>query len=266
VTSPRDLPPGVLQPGDAFWNLRGSFKIGGVIEIGTHCSLVRRESGGYLLLDACELSAEARRWLDERTDGGAAIDAVLHLHPFHTLSVRDAHARYPRARLHGTARHRDQAPELPWDPLTTEDPRLHALYAEDLELTVPRGVALVPGDPNVHFSSVLAIHPASRTLHVDDTLVYVRLPRLLRAVEHHTVRFHPTLSRALERQAGAAAEFRAWARSLIDRCATIDNLCAAHSAARLARSRPSGPSLAALIERALLRVEPVLRAHELRAT
>lgn len=264
MTTSRSLPRGVLEIADGFWNLRGSFRIAGVLDIGNHCSLVRRASGRYLLLDACALSPEQHAFLDERTDGGAAIDAVLHLHPFHTLSVRDAHARYPEARLHGTSRHRERAPDLPWDPLRTEDPALHALYADDLELTVPRGVALVPDQPDVHFSSVLAIHPPSRTLHVDDTLTYVRLPGPLRALERHTLRFHPTLSRALEPRAGAAADFRAWARGLVDRCATLENLCAAHSAALLARARPDAPALAARIAKALTRLEPTLRAHESR--
>lgn len=255
------LPRGVLAAGDGFWNLRGSFKVGGVVDIGTHASLVRLASGRYVLLDACGLSDAVQRWVDARTEGGAAIEAILHLHPFHTIHVRAASQRYPHARLHGTARHHRKAPELAWDPLRTDDPELHARYAGDLGFTVPRGVELIPENEHLHFSSVLAIHRASRTLHVDDTLNCVRLPRPLRALAPDLVRFHPTLRQVLERRPGAAADFRAWARDLAARCRDVDNLCAAHTSALLGRAS-RGPSIAERVERALAKVEPTLRAHE----
>ncbi len=256
-------PAGVIEVGDGFWNLRGSFKVLGVLDIGTHCSLVRRASGRYLMLDACALSDEARRWLDARTDGGAAIEAVLHLHPFHTVHVRDAHARYPKARLHGTARHAAKLSELPWDALHTEDAELHALYADDLDFTVPRGVTLAPREPRRHFASVLAIHRASRTLHVDDTINYFRLPAPLRAIREDALGLHPALAAVLEPRRGAVAEFRAWGRELVERCRGVENLCAAHGAALLGR-RYRGAPIAERVELAIAKVERTLRAHEQR--
>ena len=99
------------------------------------------------------------------------LEAVLHLHPFHTVHVRAAHELFPSAKLYGTARHADKLGDLPWEPLHTEDAELHSAFAEDLAFSVPRGVDFVSSDPNLHFSSVLALHRASKTLHVDDTLV-----------------------------------------------------------------------------------------------
>jgi hypothetical protein len=263
VVHDETLPPEVLAVGGGFWNLRGSFKVGGLVEIGTQASLVRRANGRYLLLDACALSEGAERWVRAETEDGAAIEAVLHLHPFHTIHVRSMHARFPHARLHGTARHRRKAPELPWDSLRTEEPELHARYAEDLQLTVPRGVELIPDNEHLHFSSVLALHPASRTLHVDDTLGVLRPPAVLRAVVPDGVHFHPTLARVLERRPGAAADFRAWAGELVSLCRDVDNLCAAHTAPLLGRDN-RGPSIAERVERALAKVEPTLRRHERR--
>ena len=35
----------ILKISDEFWNIRGDFKIGGFLNIGTHASLVRRTKG-----------------------------------------------------------------------------------------------------------------------------------------------------------------------------------------------------------------------------
>ena len=251
----------VLEIGDGFYNLRGSLTVRGVLPVGTHASLVRRKSGGFVLLDAIELTSDARRFVDELTDKGAAIEAVLHLHPFHTLFVRNAHALYPKAKIYGTARHRRLAPELPWEALSTEQPELHALFAEDLDFSVPRGVDFIPSNENLHFSSVLAFHPASRTAHVDDTLNYVRLPSPISILKKDLLGFHPTLSRVLERRAGAAKDFRDWTRELAERVRSIDNLCTAHTSALVGR-KSGGPSIAERIDDAIRKVEPKLTAHE----
>lgn len=246
----------MIPTGPGFWNLRGSFKLAGVLDIGTQSSLVRRKSGKYVLLDACGLSDEAQRWVDAETEGGAAIEAVLHLHPFHTLSVKRAHQRYPKARLYGTARHQRLGTGMPWQPETTDSEAMHALFADDLTFSVPRGVELIPADENLHFASVLAFHPASKSLHVDDTLNYVRMPPLLRAVKPDLMGFHPTLSRVLERRAGAAQEFRAWALELVSRCEEVDHLCAAHGAVL------ASGDVAQRVERALAKVDGKLKTHE----
>lgn len=250
-----------IEVDDGFWNLRGSYRVAGILELGTHMSLVRRANGRYLALDACGLVPETRALLDEKTRGGEDLDAFLHLHPFHTLHVRALHQLYPRARLHGTARHHAHLADLPWEALRTEDPALHAHFAADLDFTVPRGVDLVTPNPRVHFGSVLAIHRATRTLHVDDTLIHARLPRALRAFARDVTRFHPGLGSALRREPGAADAFRSWARELIDLAATLRNLCAAHTSTLLARSN-TGLPIAARIEDALRRAERTLRAHE----
>lgn len=250
------LPRTVLALADGFWNLRGSFKLAGVLDIGTQSSLVRRKNGKYLLLDACGLSDDQQRWLDAETDGGKAIEAILHLHPFHTMWVKAAHERYPSARLYGTARHHRLGAGLPWQPKSSDSEAMHALFAEDLSFSVPRGVELIPSNESLHFSSVLAFHPASRSLHVDDTLTYVRLPKPLRALKPDVLSLHPTLGRVLEKRAGAASDFRAWGRELVKRCADVDHLCAAHGAVL------SSGDIAARVEHAIAKVDKKLKAHE----
>lgn len=252
-------PSNVIEVGDGFWNLRGSFKLGGVLDVGTQASLVRTRDG-YVMLDAIELSDETRGWLDARTRGGEDLAAVIHLHPFHTVFVRGLHALYPQAALYGTARHAAKLPDLPWQALHAEDPALHARFADDLRFSVPRGVDFIPANESLHFASVLAFHPASKTLHVDDTLVYLRLPRPLRALKRDVMRLHPTLPQVLQRRPGAAADFRDWTRELVADCRGVDNLCAAHSASLLGRD--GGPPIAERVQRAVDQVAGKVAAHE----
>lgn len=257
------MPPNkIIHVGDGFWNVRGSFKIGGVLDIGTHASLVRRRSGKYVLLDACSIDAATRTWIDEETGGGEAIEAVLHLHPFHTVFARSLHEIYPKAKLYGTARHHQLAQDLPWQSETTDAASVHEQFAEDLDFSVPRGVDFISANEKLHFSSVLAFHRGSSTLHVDDTLCYVRMPPLVRLWKADALTFHPSLAKVLEPRAGAAEAFRGWTRELFERSRTIENLCAAHTS--VLRRDNDGASIATRIEAAIQAVEPKLAAHEQR--
>lgn len=254
--------PNILHIADGFWNIRGSYRIGGLLDVGTHLSLVRRQSGKLIFLDSYTLSEPVQRDVDEITSGGEAVEAIVNVHPFHTVHVKAMHERYPRARLYGTRRHLSRFPELPWEPARIEDPEAQALFADDLDFSVPRGVDLVSTDERVHFSSVLVHHRATKTIHVDDTLMYMRLPRPLRLLGlNDRTSFHPTLAKALEKRPGAATDFRRWAEDLADRWGDADNLCAAHTATLTAREN-TGASIQARILKALQGVEKTLQTHE----
>jgi hypothetical protein len=252
----------IIHVADDFWNIRGSFKIGGVVDIGTHASLVRRGNGRFVLLDSYTLSGEVEREVLELTNGGQDIEAILNVHPFHTVFARKMHERFPSAKLYGTARHVSRLPELPWEVLRTEDPELHAMFAADFEFSVPRGVDFISANENVHFSSVLVLHRASKTIHVDDTLMYVRLPRPMRLLGlPDAMSFHPTLAKALEKRSGAASDFRDWAEELAERWRDAENLCAAHTAT-LAAQKNKGASIRARLLKALGKIGGKLTAHE----
>lgn len=243
----------LVEIGAGFWNVRGSFRIAGLFEAGTQTSLVRLGSGDFVMLDAYTLSPEVEQRIAALTDGGRAVRAVLNLHPFHTLHVRSCLRPFPNAKLYGTRRHKQLAPELPWQALETNDPALHALFADDLRFSVPRGVDFIPAWQGLHFASVLAFHPASRTLHVDDTLTWLDLPWV------GGLRFHPTLRFVLQPRTGAAAEFRGWAEELVERCQGVDHLCTAHAAELPPQPTPALPQL---VRKALAGVEGLLRRHE----
>ncbi|MDG1481162.1 MAG: hypothetical protein P8R54_16340 [Myxococcota bacterium] len=243
----------LLEIGDGFWNIRGDFRIG-VLNIGTQASLVRLSDGRFVLLDAYTLPDALLREVKALTGGGKDIDAIINLHPFHTIHVKRAHAQFPGARLFGSARHVAKAPQLPWQDLRVDG--TDALSAElggELAFSVPDGVDFISEDESVHFSSVLAYHSASQTIHVDDTFNHVAMPLF------GGLSLHPTLGKALKKEKGAAGAFRTWASGIADDWGGARNLCAAHTSPLLGVD-----NLGDQMRAALSRSERKLRAHERR--
>lgn len=252
----------IIKISDDFWNIRGTFRIGGVVNVGTHASLVRMANGKFVFLDAYTFSGSVARELRSITGDGSEVEAVINLHPFHTVHVKAMHRQFPKAKMYGTARHLSRFPQLPWEALRTEEDELHGLFSEDFEFSVPDGVDFISANENVHFSSVLAYHRVSKTLHVDDTFMYVQLPGLMRIVGlKDATSFHPTLVKALQPRAGAAQDFRQWAESLTTAWGDAQNLCAAHMATLTAQQN-RGASIQQRLRKALAGVEGKLKAHE----
>ena len=251
----------LLKISDDFWNIRGEFKVGGLLDVGTHCSLVKQHNGKYVLLDAYTLKGEIKEEVDEVTNDGAEIEAIINVHPFHTVHVERVHKQYPKAKLFGTQRHLDKFPELPWESALSESMQCAELFAEDFDFSIPAGVDFIPKNQHLHFSSVLVYHRESKTIHSDDTLSYIKLPGPLGKLKKPEVSFHITLAQTLQKRSGAAAEFRKWAGQLADQWGDADNLCTAHSAALLGAAN-DGDSIADRIRQALAKVEKTLKAHE----
>ena len=206
-----------------FWNIRGSFKLASLVDVGTQSSLVRLQSGNFVLLDAYTLEGEILEEVMRLTSGGERVEAIINLHPFHTVHVEAVARQFPLARLYGTARHPQEVPEVTWQPERVEEEAFQQLYSHDFLFSVPRGVELVPSNEKVHFASVLAYHKKSRTLHVDDTLTWIDLPLV------GGLKFHPTLKWALEQRRGAADEFEAWLTELASLSQRVEHLCTAHT-------------------------------------
>lgn len=252
----------ILQIADNFWNIRGSFKIAGLIDIGTQASLIRRENGKFVLLDSYTFKGAVLSELNELTNAGKDVEDVINLHPFHTIHVPWMHENFPHARHYGTARHLAKFPELEWQKARTEDAQLHTMFANDFDFSIPRGVDFISDDENVHFSSVLAFHRSSRTIHVDDTLMYIRLPLLMRFFGLTDVMsFHPTLAKVLEKRQGAAQDFTQWAEDLAENWQDAENLCAAHTAT-LINQNENAVSIHERLLKALGKVHSTLKAHQ----
>ncbi len=242
----------------SFWNIRGTYRVAGLIDIGTHMSLAQRDDGRFVVIDGCGLDDAQRDAVMGLTRNGDLVDAVIHVHPFHTLHVEATHRLFPAAALHGTGRHRERFPALPWSEPPVEEWRDAHPLSDVLELSVPDGVDFVCADEHVHVASVLARHRPSGIVHVDDTLNVMAVPGPLAwMLPAPALRMHPRLSRALSPRAGAADAYAAWARGLASRWSDARVVCAAHSAVR--HLPPGG--FQREVEAALRRVEGVLRRH-----
>ncbi|AJY47788.1 hypothetical protein [Martelella endophytica] len=221
------------QLADNFWTFRGDFKVARVINLGTHMSLVRRANGRFLLLDSYDLDGGDLDALLSLTDGGRAIEAVINVHPFHTLHCTAIHALLPHARLFGTRRHHEQVTDLPWEPGFIEDRATQEVFAGDLGFSVPQGIDFVCEDDSVHVASVLVRDRQSSIVHVDDTINVLAAPGLLgKLLPQSKLKFHPQLSKALEKRAGAADDYAQWAESIANAWAGTPVVCAAHSSIR----------------------------------
>lgn len=242
----------IIDLGNGFWNIRGDLRIGGVLNVGTHCSLVRLGSGEFVMLDSYPLAGEARARVMALTDEGRAVRAVLNLHPYHTLHCAAVARDFPGARLYGTARHREKHPDLVWQDELIDSPEAAAIFASDLDLIVPRGIGHTTADERVHAGSVLAWHPASATLHVDDTLNLLPMPRPLRRILGQGKLFmHPTMGRALNPGADSVRQLSDWIAELAETCAGLRHLCAAHSGMRRYTPGEFGPALRRAFDRTL---------------
>ena len=246
---------------DTFWNIRGVQRIGGVLDIGTHMSVVRRSDGGFVVIDGCGLDDAQRASIMALTDNGEHVVAVVNVHPFHTLHVEATHRLFPAAALYGTARHRARAPELPWTGEPVEKWKRKHPLAELFELSVPAGIDFVSSDERVHVSSVLVRHRQTGILHVDDTFNVIAAPGFLRGVfPVSALLMHPMLGRALKKTAGAADAYSAWATALAKGWAETPIVCAAHSAVR---KLPSG-GFSREVVAALEKVSGTLERHRQR--
>ena len=248
----------LLDLGHGFWNIRGVLRIGGVVNVGTHCSLVRLSSGGFVFLDSYSLEGDIAAQVMDMTDQGRQVRAILNLHPFHTLHCGPMHRLFPDALLFGSERHHRKWPDLPWQSDLVESPGVASRFP-DLRFSLPDGIDYICQNERVHAGSLLACHPASGSLHVDDTLNVLPLPGLLRRLMGMPqVTFHPTLGQALQDRPGAAQDFRDWALRIAQDWADTRHICAAHSA-----TLPITPgSFPKHIRKALDRVEKTLTRFE----
>lgn len=228
----------IIALSDEFWNIRGDFRVGGVLNVGTQCSLVKLPGGRFVFLDSYTLKGELRECVMTLTDGGKAVEAVLNVHPFHTVHCARMAEDFPAATFHGSSRHRRQVPQVAWAPDEVESDAVAARYPE-LAFSMPEGIDYISDDEDVHAGSLLVFHAPSGALHVDDTFNVLPVPELVRKVlPIPRIALHPKLSDALHADAGAGARFCDWAERIARDWSGTRALCAAHSG--LARFEEGG--------------------------
>lgn len=222
----------VLEVGTRFWNIRGQFKIAHIIDIGTHMSIIGLRNGRYLVIDTIPLDDHLKQQIDQLTDYGNKIEAVLATHPFHTLAFPGFYRTYPNVRYYGTPRHLRVLPEIKWAG-DVHDCNVRGLWSPEVEMRIPDGaefVAPVPEKTN-HFSGLFVFHQDSRILHIDDTIFIANQPGFLMKIagfRHGDMSFHPTIKGSgLFQTPEAPYQFRDFIIGII-RDWDFDSICAAH--------------------------------------
>ncbi|MBO1531951.1 hypothetical protein J3492_12130 [Psychrobacter sp. F1192] len=216
----------IYDLGSGFWNIRGSFRLGGVIDIGTQCSLIELESGRFIFLDSYELTGAVRDEVMALTNDGQDVEAVLNVHPFHTVSCAQMAKDFPQATFYGSSRHKEQVPEIEWSEDLVESDAVAKRYPE-LAFSLPKGIHYISPNDKIHAGSLLVYHPASRSLHVDDTFMSPPA-KILEAVLPELL-LHPTTKLALKDEPNAGQQYCDWATQLAHEWRDTHNFCAAHS-------------------------------------
>ena len=216
----------IIDLGAGFWNIRGTFRLGGVLNIGTHCSLVKLTSGKFVFLDSYTLTDDVRAQVMALTNNGQDVEAVLNLHPFHTVHCTQMAKDFPQAIFYGSSRHHKKVPEVQWAKDLVESDAVAKRYPE-LKFSISQGIHYIAPNEMIHAGSLLAFHPASKSLHVDDTFMSPPT-KLLEAVLPELL-LHPTTKKALKNEPNAGKEYCDWASNLAHEWREVRNFCAAHS-------------------------------------
>lgn len=228
----------MLEVGTRFWNIRGHFKIvAGLVDIGTHMSLIQLRSGNFIVIDTIPLDENLKLQLDKITDNGNKIEAVLATHPFHTLAFPAFFKAYPHVPYYGTPRHLKNLPDIKWVG-DLSDCSTRNRWHPEIEMRIPDGaefVAPVPEKTN-HFSCVFVFHADSRIIHVDDTIFIAHQPGFLLKIagyRHGDMSFHPTIkSHGLFPTPEAPYQFRDFIAGILKDW-DFDSVCAAHMGNRI---------------------------------
>ena len=212
--------------GAGFWSIRGSFIKNGILDIGVQCALIRLSSERFIFIDSYTLTGDVRQQVMALTNDGQNVEAVLNVHPFHTVHCVQMAKDFPQATFYGSSRHPEQVPEVNWADDLVESDSVAARYPE-LKFSLPQGIHYISPDETVHASSLLVYHPASQSIYVDDTFEIPPSKRF-NAVQPN-LGLHPTTKKALKDDANAGKEYCDWAIELAHEWRSGRHFCGAHS-------------------------------------
>lgn len=243
----------LIPVGPNFWNLRGSFVLFHVIDIGTQMSFIKLPSGKFLVIDTCDVPVRAKAAIDELTNNGDLIEAVLGTHPFHTVFFKSFHKLYPNAKYYGTPRHLKKV-DIPWAGNILDINVISMWENQGVFMRVPDGAdILTPAEDN-HLSSIFVFHQESRTIHIDDTIMYFEDPSFaLRCLGRHKGDMDfwaGGLKKGLKNSKEAPAEFKAFIQEIISNW-DFDNICTAHVGNMIGGAK-------ALMQKTLDKATPIL--------
>lgn len=215
-------------------------------------SFIRLSTGKFLVLDCIDLSnAAVKQEVDTLTENGSLIEAVLGVHPFHTLFFPAFQKLYPSAAYYGTPRHLRNFKDMTWNGCLGDDKTRELWEGEGVLMRIPAGAEFeFPPAEDVHFSSVVVFHAPSKTIHVDDTFQYFHgagwLLRML-GKKDNLMEFW-SLEKGLNHTTESPEQFREWVEHLVQEW-DFENMCAAHNNTKIGGAKE-------LLQAALVKAQP----------
>ena len=177
-------------------------------------------------MDSYTLKDEVRQQVMALTNDGQDVEAVLNVHPFHTVHCAQMTKDFPQAIFYGSSRHPKQVPEVQWAEDLVESAAVAKRYPT-LQFSLPQGIYYIAPDESVHASSLLVYHAASQSLYVDDTFE-IPPSKLFNAAQPN-LGLHPTTKKALIDEANAGKDYCDWAVDLAHAWHDARHFCGAHS-------------------------------------
>ena len=104
-------------------------------------SIARLSNGKYLIIDTIPLTDQIKSEIDELTENGNKIEAVLATHPFHTLAFPAFHNAYPNVPYYGTPRHIRKLQNISWAGDLNEC-SIRDKWKPEVEMRIPAGRSL----------------------------------------------------------------------------------------------------------------------------
>jgi hypothetical protein len=220
--------------GNGFYSIRSSFTfMCGAVDIGNQMALLRLSTGRFLVLDTCEFNETDHRRINELTQNGDLIDAVVGTHPFHTMYFLPFAKKFPNPQIkyYGAPRHLRKLPSIPWAGVINDPVNLTQWEKEGIFMRVPAGGNFVDSAEDNHFSGLFVFHAPSKTLFIDDTILFMDKPGLLlrwKFGSPGTMKFWD-LKKGLNHDKEAPGQFRSFIEQVMHDW-DFDNIAAAHSA------------------------------------
>jgi len=250
----------LVEIGPGFYNIRASFRsFNGLVDIGTHMSIIKLPKGSFLVIDAVHLDKSLKAEIDVLTDNGNRIEAVLATHPFHSLGFNTFYKAYPHVQYIGTPRHFRTLKDIPWAG-EISNPQILSRWSPDIQLRIPAAAefkAPLPEKYN-HFTCVWVYHKPSKTLHVDDTINYFDHPDALMKLagkKTNLMEFHPSISGpGLYPTPDAPKIFKKWVTDILTDW-DFDNMCCAHIGNKIGGAKEA-------LRQALVNTEPIFKKLE----
>ena len=215
----------------------------GIVDIGTHMSLLRLKSGNFIALSAVDVSdakGPLREDINLLTDDGKRLVAVYATHPFHTVHFPSFYNAFPDAKYYGTPRHLRKQKEIPWAGVVTDE-KVRNAYPDEVLMSFPPVSCAEFDNPKPpltnHFSNLFVVHRESKSLFNDDCVLFfdspaTRMGKLvwLLGKRHNTFQFHRSMYKVgLRHTADAGRTFLDWFKAMVE-SEDINAVATAHNA------------------------------------